>query len=158
MVSTHDTRPIWAVVKEWQRAGAVRAHAEYLAWRLAPRAEGREALAASLNADLGLLVHAQFADLFAGPARNVMVFFADLLGLHESYNVPGTVGPQNWSLRVPPDYAAGYGARCRAGQALDLPLALSMALRARGVARGDLLRGLEAVAMPAGAAALRRPD
>ena len=79
-------------------------------------------------------------------------------GLHESYNVPGTVGPQNWRLRVPPDYAARYGARCRAGQALDLPLALSMALRARGVAGGDLLRGLEAVATPAGASALRRPD
>jgi len=157
MVSTHDTRPIWAVVAEWQRAGEVRAHAEYLAWRLAPRAEGREALAAALNADLGLLVHAQFADLFASPARNVMVFFADLLGLHESYNVPGTVGPQNWSLRVPPGYAARYGAHCRMGQALDLPLALSMALRARGVAGGDLLRGLEAVATPAGAPALRRP-
>jgi 4-alpha-glucanotransferase len=157
MVSTHDTRPIWAVVAEWQRAGDVPAHAEYLAWRLAPRADGREALAAALNADLGLLVHAQFADLFASPARNVMVFFADLLGLHESYNVPGTVGPQNWSLRVPPDYAARYGARWRAGQALDLPLALSMALRARGVGGGDLLRGLETIATPAGAAAVRRP-
>ena len=158
MVSTHDTRPIWAVVAEWERADAVRTHAEYLAWRLVPRPEGRDALAAALKADLGLLVHAQFADLFGSPARNVMVFFADLLGLHESYNVPGTVGPQNWSLRVPPDYAARYGARCRAGQALDLPLALSMALRARGVAGGDLLRGLEAVATPAGASALRRPD
>ena len=83
--------------------------------------------------------------------------FEDLLGLHESYNVPGTVGPQNWRLRVPPDYAARYGAHCRMGQALDLPLALSMALRARGVAGGDLRRGLEAIARPAGAAALRRP-
>jgi 4-alpha-glucanotransferase len=156
MVSTHDTRPIWAVVEEWQQADDVRAHAEYLAWRLVPRPEGREALAAALKGDLGLLVHAQFADLFASPARNVMVFFADLLGLHESYNVPGTVGPQNWSLRVPPDYTAGYAAHCRAGRALDLPLALSMALRARGVVDGDVLHGLEAVAAPASATVLRR--
>ena len=85
-----------------------------------------------------------------------MVFFADLLGLHESYNVPGTVGPQNWSLRVPPGYAARYDAHCRAGQALDLPLALSMALRARGVVASDLLRGLEVVTTAASGATVRR--
>jgi hypothetical protein len=94
-----------------------------------------------------------FLDTYRMGAR----LFEDLLGLHESYNVPGTVGPQNWRLRVPPDYAARYGAHCRMGQALDLPLALSMALRARGVAGGDLRRGLEAIARPAGTAALRRP-
>jgi hypothetical protein len=97
-----------------------------------------------LAEDRGLLVHAQFADLFASPARNVMVFFPDLFGLREAYNVPGTVGPKNWSLRVPPAYADDYGERLRAGRALDLPRVLAMALRARGIEDGDLLRGLDA--------------
>ena len=146
MVGTHDTRPIWVLVEEWGRAGELRERAEYLAWRLAPRAEEREALARALGRDTGLLVHAQFADLFAGPARNVMVFFADLFGLREAYNVPGTVGPRNWSLRVPPAYAETYGERLRGDRALNLPLALGLALRARAAEARELLRGLDAAA------------
>jgi hypothetical protein len=103
-------------------------------------------MARMLAEDRGLLVHAQFADLFASPARNVMVFFPDLFGLREAYNVPGTVGPKNWSLRVPPAYAENYGERLRAGRALDLPRVLAIALRARGIEDGDLLQGLDAAA------------
>src|SRR5207249_1027547 len=84
MVGTHDTRPIWEVVEEWRRGGELRARADYLSWRLAPRADGREALARSLVEDVGLLVHAQFADLFASPARNAMIFFSDVFGLREA--------------------------------------------------------------------------
>ncbi len=146
MVGTHDTRPIWEVVEQWSRSGELRARAEYLAWRLAPRAEERGALANALARDVGLLAHAQFADLFVSPARNAMVFFSDLFGLREAYNVPGTVGAQNWSLRVPPAYGQTYGERLRADRALNLPLALAMALRARAPADGELLRRLDASA------------
>lgn len=144
MVGTHDTPSIWSVVDAWDRAGEIRRRAEYLAWRLAPRPEARQGLARMLAEDRCLLVHAQFADLFASPARNVMVFFPDLFGLREEYNVPGTVGPRNWSLRVPPAYADDYGERLREGSALDLPRVLAMALRARGIEDGDLLQGLDA--------------
>ena len=37
-------------------------------------------------------------------ARRVSVFFADLFGLHEVYNVPGLVDPANWTLRLPPTF------------------------------------------------------
>ena len=143
MVGTHDTRPIWEVAEEWRRSGALRARAEYLGWRLAPRPEEREELGRALMNDVGLLVHAQFADLFASPARNVMVFFPDVFGLRGTYNVPGTVGPGNWTLRVPPAYADDYRDRLRRGRALNLPLALGMALRARRVEDRELLRGLD---------------
>jgi hypothetical protein len=92
------------------------------------------------------MVHAQLADLFASPAQNVMVFFPDLFGLRDSYNVPGTVGPENWSLRVPPAYADVYRERLRDDRALNLPLALAMALRARGLEGAELLRSLDAAA------------
>ncbi len=146
MVGTHDTLPIWEVADEWRRAAQLGARAEYLGWRLAPRPGDRERLARELAEDPGLLVHAQFADLFASEARHVMIFFSDLLGLREAYNVPGTVGPQNWSLRVPPAYERDYGQQLRRSRALSLPFALAMALRARGIENAELLEGLDAAA------------
>jgi len=146
MVGTHDTPPIWQVADEWRRTGARGERAEYLASRLAPRPEEQTALARALAADVGLLVNAQLADLFACPARNVMVFFPDLFGLRETYNVPGTVGATNWSLRVPPAYADDYRERLRGNRALNLPLALAMALRARRRGTPDLLRALDSAA------------
>ena len=77
-----------------------------------------------------------------------MVFFTDLLGLREVYNRPGTVSPENWSLRVPADFAAAYRAAAAKGAALDLPAALATAMRARGAAfaaeRRELLQQLDA--------------
>jgi hypothetical protein len=99
------------------------------------------------------LARAHLADLFVGPASNVMIFFADLLGLREIYNRPGTVGPENWSLRVPPDFAEAHRQAAGAGRALDLPATLVAAMRGRGpsftAAHRDLLRALDAVSGPA---------
>lgn len=132
MLGNHDTRPIWLVAEEWREKGVSRRQAEYLASRLVPDGEDRDAWIARTAADDGALVQARFADLFVGPARNVQVFFTDLLGLREVYNRPGTVGPWNWSLRVPPSFREDYEERRRAGLALDVPRALAAALRSRG--------------------------
>jgi hypothetical protein len=77
-------------------------------------------------------VHALFADLLISRARNIMVFFADLLGLKEQYNVPGTVNDSNWSMRVPPDYESRYLSLFVDDHALNLPYALSIGLQAPG--------------------------
>jgi len=146
MMGTHDTPSIWRVADDWRRAGELGRRAEYLAWRLAPRPEAREDFARALAGDPGLLVNAQLADLFACPARNVMIFFPDLFGLRETYNVPGTVGSANWTLRVPRAYADDYRQRLRSNQALNLPLALAMALRARNVGTSAVLGALDAAA------------
>jgi 4-alpha-glucanotransferase len=130
MVGTHDTPTVWRVAARWREAGTDRAQAEYLAWRLHPAPEGREAFARQLLEQPGLLVQAKFADLFASRARNVMIFFADLLGLHEVYNAPGTVNEENWTLRVPADYPREYREKLARDAALNLPRALALALRA----------------------------
>jgi 4-alpha-glucanotransferase len=134
MVGTHDTPSIWTVVDGWRTSGQLVARAAHLASRLAPSERDREPLAQAMVEDPGELVHALFADLLACPARHVMIFFPDLFGLRASYNVPGTFGPHNWTLRVPPDWAKGV--------ALDLSRAIAMALRARGVRDEQLLAGL----------------
>jgi 4-alpha-glucanotransferase len=145
MLGNHDTPPIWAVVEAWRRSGRAAAHARDLAARLEPVAARREAIAARLERRPGALVHALFADLLASRARHALVFFPDLLGLKQTYNTPGTVAESNWSLRVPPDYAAVWRRRLRRDRALDVPGALALALRARG-SNPDLAARLERAA------------
>jgi 4-alpha-glucanotransferase len=147
MLGTHDTPPIWRAVEQWQSPKLRAAWASYLALRLEPIPAGRPARAAQLASDPVEFKRALCADLFVGPARNVSIFFTDLLGEKELYNRPGEVDPDNWSLRIPPDYAQLYRARCAAGAAFDLPGALALALRARSTPpdqpHADLIAALE---------------
>jgi 4-alpha-glucanotransferase len=82
----------------------------------------------------------------------VMVFFTDLLGMHDVYNRPGTIAEENWSLRIPPDFASRYEESRRTGHALDLPRALAIAFRARAgefaATHRELLAALEERAGP----------
>jgi 4-alpha-glucanotransferase len=114
MLGNHDTPPIWRCVEAWPDAKVV-AWSQYLAPRLH--------LAPS-SIDRASLPQAMFADLFACEAGRVGVFFADLFGMRESYNSPGVVSPDNWTLRAPRDFADH--------EALDVIAAMETALRARG--------------------------
>jgi 4-alpha-glucanotransferase len=143
MLGNHDTPSIWQAARSWCDSGRSRAQAEYLASRLLPpEEEGRAQWIEATAADPGRLAEARCADLFVGPARNVMVFFVDLLGEREQYNRPGTVDPRNWSLRVPVDFRSVYAHRRVQGQALDLPRALARAMRAHGTSFVSLHRQL----------------
>jgi 4-alpha-glucanotransferase len=144
MVGTHDTPPLWRLLEAWERSGTLPQQARYLASRLAPSAADEGAMARELAGDPRLLAQAKLADLFASRATNVMVFFSDLLGLKETYNSPGTVSDDNWSLRVPPDHEQAYADRRARGAALDLRRALAMALRARA---GELPEARRALAL-----------
>lgn len=129
MVGNHDTPPIWHLVREWQGTELGRKHANYLARRFRP--DDPESLAALLTADPHRLAHAKVANLFLGPARHVMLFFADLFGLEETYNVPGTHDEENWTLRVPADFVRRYEKGRVHGEVLNLHAVLALALRAR---------------------------
>lgn len=131
MVGNHDTKPAWRIVNEWKESGEVEARAKYLAERLEPNPALRAEFAANLEDNPNQLCEAMFADLFASPARNVSIFFPDLLGMSDVYNEPGTVSDTNWSLRVPHDYESLYHDRLTEGRAISIPRALAMALRAR---------------------------
>lgn len=145
MVGNHDTPSIWRLARAWQGTEAGDRQADYLARRLRPGGHG--ALASTLAADSRRLAHAKVAELFLSPACHVMLFFADLFGMEETYNVPGTLNADNWTLRVPPDFARDYDHKRRQGRALNLYAALAMALRARpGSARPDLIARLDAEA------------
>ncbi len=150
MVGNHDTASIWQLVDRWQQDGTAAAQARYLATRLAPADADIETLATELAADPDRLAHAKFADIFASPAENVLIFFADLLGYREAYNVPGTVNDDNWSLRIPADNTTAYAQHRRDGTALDLPTVLAMALRRQAQPhspeRSEVLTALDTLA------------
>jgi 4-alpha-glucanotransferase len=129
MVGNHDTPSIWKLVKEWQGKEEGMKQAAYLARRLCPNDSGR--FAATLASDPRKLAHAKVADLFLSSARHVMVFFADLFGLEETYNTPGTLTEDNWTLRVPPDFVHRYEVCRRRGEVLNMHAVMALALRAR---------------------------
>jgi len=79
----------------------------------------------------GFLAAAMLAELFISRAENVSIFFADLFGYEERFNVPGLVDPANWSLRLPPDFADVHARRLAGEEALDLPAAVDLALNAK---------------------------
>lgn len=147
MVGNHDTPPVWRLAKEWQGRKEGHRQAAYLAGRLCPHAP--ESLAAALAADYRKLAHAKVADLFLSPARHVMVFLSDLFGLEDVYNSPGTVNDDNWTLRLPPDFASRHEYDRQRGEALNLHAVLALALRAHPQivgARPELIARLEASA------------
>jgi len=143
MVGNHDTRPIWTLAESWHGTAAGAQWASYLAELLVPPsaaatggapapssalAARRSRLARWLSLDARHLCHGMFATLFASRASHVSIFFADLFGLREVYNRPGIVNADNWTLRLPPDWRARHERRLRDLDALNLPLALALAL------------------------------
>jgi len=149
MLGNHDTPTIWEVAKGWSARGTSTRQAAYLASRLnIPDAEQGEWLE-NASADPNVLVQAKFADLFIGPARNVVVYFTDLFGLLQGYNQPGTISAENWTLRVDPDYRSKYSAGLAQNLVLNIPGALARALRSKGsdcVSNNrDLIADLESV-------------
>ena len=151
MIGTHDTPPIWQLVERWLRDGSAPARARRVAERLATSERECARLAEAFARDPGLLAQGHAAELFASPARQVLVLLTDLVGIDESYNAPGTISAANWSLRVPASWRLDYASRLERGHALNLPGALAMALRARGgdtaPAHAELLARLDADAL-----------
>jgi len=136
MVGNHDTQPVWRLAERWHGTALATERALYLAARLMPRESARPRLAHWIAADPRHLCQAMFADLFAGKARRVSIFYADLFGLHDVYNRPGVVDTANWRLRLPGNFAELYAHRVRAAEAANLPLALAMAMQANAAKLG----------------------
>ncbi len=122
MLGNHDTAPIFALLHEWVPAKREQ-WARHLVQRLRlPRPE-------RLTSD-GYFASAMLAELLLSRAENVSIFFADLFGIAERFNVPGLVDDANWSLRLPASWQDARADKLARGQALDLELAADLALAA----------------------------
>ncbi len=128
MLGNHDTRPIFDLVRR-MGGGDRERWTRHLARRLALEDAGR-------LAGPGRLATAMLGELFLSAAEHVSIFFADLFGSEERYNVPGVVSDDNWRLRLPADFERLYAERLARGAALDVREALALALDARGSTSG----------------------
>jgi 4-alpha-glucanotransferase len=123
MLGNHDTPPIFAVIAAWPSAQREK-WCRHLAARL--RLARPERLASPR-----FLASAMLAELFVSRAENVSIFFADLFGMTGRFNVPGLVDDANWTLRLPHDFEALHASQLAREQALDIPLAIELALAAQ---------------------------
>ena len=134
MVGTHDNEPIerWADRLINTHEGYL--HALNLCADLFPDVEGREKddLIQRMTTDRNFLRLVKLVEIFASKAENIQMFFTDFFGINEVYNVPGTSGDQNWSLRLCGNFKEAYANGVTEGRAVNLPLVLSMAIKARG--------------------------
>lgn len=131
MAGNHDTPPLRLVVKKWLGTDEGAKRAAYLAQRLVRESEKRDAFARTLETNELAMQEALLADCFVGPAKRVIVFWADLFGEERIYNRPGVVHEENWTLRMPPDFEHAYTRALNDGRAPRLDRVLSLALAAR---------------------------
>ena len=133
------------MLARWRGTAEVARRAAYLAGRLAPAERGPRRPGRAPRPDPGLLATAMLAELFLGPARNVVVFWADLFGVAEPFNRPGVdrCRPTGRSGCRPTSRPA-RAAAVADGRAPALGAALAWALEARGLTADDDGRALAA--------------
>ncbi|MDO5437001.1 MAG: 4-alpha-glucanotransferase [bacterium] len=150
MTGTHDNRPIRLWAKDMINTEADTPHVNNLMEDLYKEFEGQDMIRHKLYTDDKFLAFSKLVEVFACPAENIQIFFTDFFGLQETYNVPGTSGDKNWSLRIPDNFEEVYANNLASFEALNLPLALSYAIKARGKAfaeaNKEILEKLEKLA------------
>lgn len=132
MVGTHDNEPIamWADSMINTHEGYL--HVQNLVEDLYADAQDKELLITRLTQDAQFLAQTKLVELFANKAENIQIFFTDFFGIKDVYNRPGTSGDENWSLRLPNNFAEVYCNNIKTGKALNLPYILKLAIEARG--------------------------
>lgn len=132
MAGTHDNRPIRLWAKDMINTEEDTPHVNNLMEDLYSEFEGKDMLRHKLYTDDKFLAFSKLVEIFASKAENLQIFFTDFFGIQETYNVPGTSGDKNWSLRIPDNFEDVYYNNLKSNDALNLPLALSYAIKARG--------------------------
>ncbi len=127
MVGTHDNEPISFWARDMVETEIGYEHVKNLVADLYPEVtdkEEKDKLIWDLTHDAELLKKVKLSEIFACKAKNIQIFFTDFFGIDDVYNKPGTSGDENWSLRLPNDYAER--------KPINLNEILAMAIKSRG--------------------------
>ena len=124
MIGTHDNQPVtvWANSLIHTHEGYL--HVKNLVEDLFAEEPDKDSIIVKMTNDADFLKETKLVELFACKAENIQIFFTDFFNMTETYNVPGTSGDKNWSLRLPDNY--------KEMQTINLPLLLKKAIIARG--------------------------
>lgn len=132
MVGTHDNEPIRMWAASMVNTDKMHPHVKNLMEDLFAEFDNQDEIRHKLYTDEKFLGFAKLVEIFASRAQNLQIFFTDFFGINEVYNKPGTSGDPNWTLRLPDNFEEFYCDKIHSGDALNLPLALIYAIKARG--------------------------
>lgn len=132
MVGTHDNQPVsmWADSFIHTHEGYL--HAKNLVEDLFSYEQNKDDIIVRLTNDADFLAQTKLVELFACEAENIQIFFTDYFGIKDVYNKPGTSGDKNWSLRLPNNFQEVFCNNLKTNKALNLPVILEYAIKARG--------------------------
>jgi len=149
MVGTHDNEPIsmWADKMIDTHEGYLQA--KNLAEDLFNEVSNQDDIIVKLTKDVQFLAQTKIVELFASKAENIQIFFTDYFGIKDVYNIPGTSGEENWSLRLPNNFEEFFCKNIKSKKAINIPLILQLAIEARGsefsTKHKELLKRLKAI-------------
>ena len=132
MVGTHDNEPIRMWASKMVNKEEVNPYIKNLIEDLCSEFGNQDEVWHKMYTDEKYLAFMKLVECFASSAQNVQIFFTDFFGINEVYNVPGTSGDPNWTLRLEEDFAKKYSDKLKSEEALNLPLIMIYAMKARG--------------------------
>ena len=124
MVGTHDNQPISLWAKSLINTHEGYLHVKNLVEDLFSEEENKDDIIIRMTKDAEFLKETKLVELFASKAENIQIFFTDFFNIEDTYNVPGTSGSKNWSLRLPDNFETM--------QTINLPLIIKKAIISRG--------------------------
>ncbi|MBR5303370.1 MAG: 4-alpha-glucanotransferase [Candidatus Gastranaerophilales bacterium] len=126
---------------------------EYLAERIYPGSDNetvkkREQYRKEIISNPRKLWKAKLVDIFTQGPKNIQLSFMDLFGISKRYNIPGTSGAQNWTLRLSPNYKENYYSELQKDDswAINIPEIVAESLRAKATREGSLKENEELIA------------
>ncbi len=132
MVGTHDNEPIRMWASKLVNTEEANPYIKNLIEDLCYEFGNKDEVWHKMYTDEKYFGFMKLVECFASKSENVQIFFTDFFGINEVYNVPGTSGDPNWTLRLPNDFKNFYHEKLKSQEALNLPLVLIYAMKARG--------------------------
>ena len=133
-IGCHDNAPVQQMIHDKNVVSNEPWKKNYLGYSMYPadyQAHQREQFKAKIQNNPKEFVKAKFADLLRS-TKNIQISFMDFFGINQQYNQPGTVGGDNWTLRLNPNYEdTYYKALSDDNYAINMPEIVSMAVNAK---------------------------
>ena len=132
MVGTHDNEPIRMWASKLVNTEKANPYIKNLIEDLCSEFGNKDEMWHKMYTDDKFFGFMKLVECFASKSENIQIFFTDFFGINEVYNTPGTSGDPNWTLRVNNNFIDFYKEKLSSYEALNLPLAMIYAMKARG--------------------------
>ncbi len=132
MVGTHDNEPIRMWASKLVNTEEANPYIKNLIEDLCSEFGNKDEIWHRMYTDEKFFGFMKLVECFASKSENIQIFFTDFFGINEVYNTPGTSGDPNWTLRLNNNFVDFYKEKLRTQEALNLPLVMIYAMKARG--------------------------